>query len=294
MKARKLTVLLAICCIIACVFCLVACSRGGGDNTTPPKQEPFTVTFDTNGGSAIAPIDCTEAKSLRKILGDKTTEKEGQIFTGWYKDAECQNKADLDVVIKADKTFYAGWRDMTSAEVLESVVLYAQKNAVAIKDTGYVRTGRTNSDVSTSINAVWTLDNGTITSGCNSARYYSDGALYGIVSESKTKLIPNDANDAVAYLYHGSIFRSLKYFDAFAPLAMGLVADADGCVLTATEEGYQVKYTYGYTAVQLSAVKYGNPWVYFDGGKTFDFKVVDGRLVEAKQSGSRTRTIQFF
>ena len=294
MKAKRLTILLAICCIIACTLCLVACN-GGDDGAKPSKQEPFTVTFETNGGTAIEPIYCTEAKSLEKILGDKTTEKAGQVFTGWYKDAGLQNKADLSVVIKENKTFYAGWRDLTDAEVLENAVLYAYKNAIAIKDVGYVQTGNTNADAN-SVNAVLTLDNGTITAGYNSTRYFNDGALYGVVSESKTKLIPNNVDEAVAYLYHNNIFKSLGYFDTFSPLVMGLAATDSACVFETTDDGFQVKYIGPYSAVRYTYVKYGTPYVFFNQcGKTFDFKIVDGKIVEVKHSGgSKTRTIQFF
>ncbi|MCM1306325.1 MAG: InlB B-repeat-containing protein [Bacteroides sp.] len=291
MKRKILLTALALLSVITCVFCLVAC--GDGDNT-PPKQEPFTVTFETNGGSAIEPIYCTEAKSLENILGDKTTVKEGKKFVGWFKDEALQNEADLEVVIKVDKTFYAKWRDLTDDEVLENAILNAFDNAVAVKDTGYVRTGTSNSDVSTSINAVWTLENGVLTSGSNSTRYFKDGAVYGVLRDEKTKLVLDDADEAAAYLYHNSVFRSLGFYSVFSPLAMAFAATDSACTLEKTDDGFQVKYIGQDIAVRLTYVKYGMPYIYFDGGKTFDYKIEDGKLVEAKQSGSKTRTLTFY
>lgn len=291
MKRNSKLFIFTLLLIVFCLVCLVAC---GEDDDDSGAVKPFTVTFVTNGGTPIAPVSCTEAKSFKNILGDKTTTKDGKKFDGWFTDESLQNKAAQNLTVSADKTFYAGWRDYTTAEILANAVDYAYENALAVSDVGYVVTGTSGSDAA-NVNAVWTLNKGQFVSGHNSNRYFSDGALYGVVKEQKTKLIP-ETNDVVAeYLYHNNIFRSKGFFDIFSPLVMGLAADDDGCVLTVTDEGYEVKYIPMASAVQYRLVKYGTPYVYFTCGKTFEFKIVDSKLTEVKHSGgSKTRTIKFF
>lgn len=76
-------------------------SASGGSSVTK-----YTLTFDTNGGSAIAKI--SKAKNTTVDLQKYTTAKEGYSFDGWYADKELSNKI-TSVKLTEDTTVYAKW-----------------------------------------------------------------------------------------------------------------------------------------------------------------------------------------
>ncbi|MDR0682503.1 MAG: InlB B-repeat-containing protein [Dysgonamonadaceae bacterium] len=66
----------------------------------------YTVTFESNGGSEVAPQTV--------VHNDKATEpedptKEGNTFAGWYSDSELTTLYDFDTPVTADITLYAKW-----------------------------------------------------------------------------------------------------------------------------------------------------------------------------------------
>ncbi len=73
----------------------------------------YTVTFNTNGGSAIASAKYANGTTVQLTM--KPT-KEGYIFTGWYSDAELTQKID-SIKVDKDVTIYAGWKKDGSAVV---------------------------------------------------------------------------------------------------------------------------------------------------------------------------------
>lgn len=65
----------------------------------------FTVTFETNGGSAVAPI---------VMLPDNMEEpaaptREGYTFAGWYSDKACTVAFDFESLLTKDTVIYAKW-----------------------------------------------------------------------------------------------------------------------------------------------------------------------------------------
>ena len=71
-------------------------------------QNPgFTVTFDSKGGSDVAPQNYMFGEHL--TLPEPPT-REGYSFTGWYKDHACQQLWNVDTdTVETDITLYAGW-----------------------------------------------------------------------------------------------------------------------------------------------------------------------------------------
>ena len=70
-----------------------------------------TVTFDSRGGSVIDPIECSAGEGLD--LSERTPEREGYLFTGWYKDEQCtQLWKDAEDRVEGDLTLYAGWEEI--------------------------------------------------------------------------------------------------------------------------------------------------------------------------------------
>ncbi len=64
-----------------------------------------TLTFETNGGSAVAPVTVVAGSKIQ--LNQETT-RSGHKFTGWYEDAALTQKL-TEVTLTEDKTVYAGW-----------------------------------------------------------------------------------------------------------------------------------------------------------------------------------------
>ena len=73
-------------------------------------REPFTVTFETNGGSEIPSIT---TRLLETTLIPQTT-LEGYYFAGWYADMELQRVATFPHIMTADITLYAKWLENTN------------------------------------------------------------------------------------------------------------------------------------------------------------------------------------
>lgn len=65
----------------------------------------YVLTYETNGGSAIAAENHAEGKVVELT---KTPVKEGYIFTGWYLD-EALTQPVTSVVMNSNITVYAGW-----------------------------------------------------------------------------------------------------------------------------------------------------------------------------------------
>lgn len=72
-------------------------------------QNPgFTITFDSRGGSDVAPQNQMYGELLE--LPEPPT-REGYVFTGWYTDYACFELWDVDErIIEMDITLYAGWQ----------------------------------------------------------------------------------------------------------------------------------------------------------------------------------------
>ena len=83
---------------------LVGCAGNSNGGT---KETTFTVTFDSQGGSAV------EAQTVK--YGEKATKpadptKANFTFDAWYEDAVAVTKFDFDLPITSDWTVYAGWK----------------------------------------------------------------------------------------------------------------------------------------------------------------------------------------
>ena len=68
----------------------------------------YTLTFETNGGSSIAPLTAEDGSVID--LSQYTPEKDGFSFTGWYTDAALTEAAS-SVTLDGNRTVYAGWEE---------------------------------------------------------------------------------------------------------------------------------------------------------------------------------------
>lgn len=74
--------------------------------STEPTPEEYTVTFNSNGGSAVA---SQRVKSGEQAKIPDTPEKDGYTFVGWYSDAALQNSFTFATAITCNITLYAKW-----------------------------------------------------------------------------------------------------------------------------------------------------------------------------------------
>lgn len=71
-------------------------------------MEAVRVSFDTKGGSRVAPITLLDGKAL-EASSVPTPTKEGYTFSGWYKNADCTVKFNFASVPTDNVTLYARW-----------------------------------------------------------------------------------------------------------------------------------------------------------------------------------------
>ena len=93
--------------------------------TPTPAVVKYTVTFNSNGGSAINSVEVEENK---KVTAPAAPTKEGYNFVGWFSDEALTKDWSFDTAITANTTLYAKW---------EAVVVEQKYNVVYdINDLG--------------------------------------------------------------------------------------------------------------------------------------------------------------
>ena len=73
---------------------------------TIPKQGTYIVTFETNGGSAVASQTIVDNGTATTPTAPTKT---GYTFAGWYTDAGCTNSYDFLAAVTENITLYAKW-----------------------------------------------------------------------------------------------------------------------------------------------------------------------------------------
>ena len=80
----------------------------------------FTVTFETNGGTAVAAQTVTDGSKAVKPA-DPT--KDGFTFDGWYQDATLTVAFSFDTAITANTTLYAKWTEIVTPGTISYTVV---------------------------------------------------------------------------------------------------------------------------------------------------------------------------
>lgn len=84
-----------------------AYSSGGNTNPpTPPSRDTYTLTFDTNGGSALKSVDAKAGTTID--LAQYVPVRAGYTFLGWYSDSALKN-AVTSITLNRNTTVYAKW-----------------------------------------------------------------------------------------------------------------------------------------------------------------------------------------
>ncbi len=77
------------------------------DGGSDPLPTTVTVTFNSNGGSSVAPQTFTRGG---KATQPEDPTKENTTFLGWFEDLTNENAFDFNTEINSDKTLYAKWQ----------------------------------------------------------------------------------------------------------------------------------------------------------------------------------------
>lgn len=85
-------------------------SSGGSGGKSTAK---YTVTFEANGGSAVA---SQTVSGNAEVKEPQAPAKEGFEFAGWYSDKELKTKYDFSGKVTKSITLYAAWNKQSSAE----------------------------------------------------------------------------------------------------------------------------------------------------------------------------------
>lgn len=89
----------------------------------------YTVTFETNGGSAIEAQLVPEGTFATKPATAPT--KEGNLFEGWYTEQTMTNLFDFYTPITKDITLYAKWMDISSITFNDLQQLFGEADWLA-------------------------------------------------------------------------------------------------------------------------------------------------------------------
>ena len=103
-------VLVLLLCALA-VFAIVSCKN---DPKPEPTPETFKVTFDSQGGTAVA---AATVEKDAKVAKPADPTKIGAEFGGWFTEATCVNAYNFDTAVTKDFTLYAKWTAVTLKNV---------------------------------------------------------------------------------------------------------------------------------------------------------------------------------
>lgn len=95
----------------------------------------YTVTFETNGGSAIEAQLVPEGTFATKPATAPT--KEGNLFEGWYTEQTMTNFFDFYTPITKDITLYAKWMDISSITFNDLENLFREANDLTYQEYAY-------------------------------------------------------------------------------------------------------------------------------------------------------------
>lgn len=155
------------------------------EETTIYAKWTYTVEFNTNGGSFVAPQPVVHGKLLSAVADPA---KPGEIFTGWYTDSALTTQFIFSTPVTDSMTLYAGWSlvpvtyytvtfDPDNGETPSSVSVVSGSKVTKPLDpskTGYtfdkwVKTDGTEFDFNTpvtgdiTLKATWTINEYTVT-----------------------------------------------------------------------------------------------------------------------------------
>ena len=105
----------------------------------------YEVTFDSQGGSEVAPMTVNAGEQIGSLPADPT--KENQTFDGWYTNTTYSTKVTTTTIIDSNKIFYARWIPNNAVAVIGTSDFYTSIQA-AIDESTTTKTIKVLKDVS--------------------------------------------------------------------------------------------------------------------------------------------------
>lgn len=114
--------------IAASVMMFLGLSSGCKETEDPIVENEFVVTFDTDGGSAVASQTIKEGGKVTKPADPV---KDDFTFDAWYREAGLQNEWNFDAgTVTGDMTLYAGWDAIPGID--EFVVVFQSNGGTSV------------------------------------------------------------------------------------------------------------------------------------------------------------------
>ena len=102
---KKIMKVASVFLIAAMLFCFFGCPNANTPET-PTNPVSYTVTFETNGGSAITAQSIENGHLATRPTDPTQTD---YVFAGWYTDSAFTSAFSFDMPIVAEITLYARW-----------------------------------------------------------------------------------------------------------------------------------------------------------------------------------------
>ena len=115
--SKKTNLIVGAAATVAATSLLVGCNLYG--------KEKYKVTFETNGGN---PIDPVEVEWGVEYKANVTPTKTGHTFKGWYFDVDLTNPVSEDIIIEGDVSLFAKW------EINQYTVKFNSNGGSAVAD----------------------------------------------------------------------------------------------------------------------------------------------------------------
>ena len=190
--------------------------------TENPDHIEYTVTYNTNGGSAVAD---TTASSLPSEL--PATTKAGATFRGWYYDEACTREAKAGDKLSKNTTLYAKWEIFEPIAATGLVYNGSEQQGVAESD-GYALDGTAKATAAGDYTATVTPTSGNFwADGTQTAKSVTwsiaqrEVTISGIKAKDKTY----EANTDASLDYSGATFDGIVDGETLDVTATGKFED---------------------------------------------------------------------
>ena len=198
---KTLTILLTIALVAVFAFALVACNDKGnnnggnnGGNTTPAE---YTITFDSKGGSEVAPI---KAEAGAQIQAPANPTRNDFEFLGWFESSDGGNTLAENAFVVAympakNVTVYAKWASVSEVGNKYSVKDY--KTDVIFEFDDPAKTPENLEEYQMMYSTMWVLfkENNAVEIYLNPEMPKDDTHFYAINSENSVEFFET-AEDA--------------------------------------------------------------------------------------------------
>lgn len=195
------------------------------------KPEKYTVTFESNGGSAVANVTVNAGE---KVSEPEAPTKADYTFAGWYKDEKCETGWNFETdTVSEDITLYAKWESSATTEY--TITFNANGGTVNSADKTTMKTeGGKLKEFPTPARSGYTFDGWyTAASGgdlvSKDKTFTEDTTLYAHWKQDTSTLPDEEEYEIhIDYWYrHGSVYTSHWYAEPGTWVTITVYPDAD-------------------------------------------------------------------